>query len=235
MTELWLAGAVLLYLLAVVRNSLLDGWWRAAVPAVLCGLWSAMIYPEIARLPLARIYAPLANLDVLVLVLMIPVAECIMGMRSAVRQADPAFAPAWWQRMLAMTPPLSLFAALRLLLAQAFQVAPSGVDFDTYGIALSATVALTLSLFPWALRLLLPDRLWRIELDLLLRAFLLLGIFAGYAVTTLEPTPPADASFSWKGTLLVFAGMLLIALCGASLGGMLRRMLHKLTRGYELR
>lgn len=227
MTEIWLAGAILLALLAIVRSSLLTTWWRLAIPALLTGLWVWLTYGDIARKNLAQIYAPLAQPDALALILMIPIAESIIGMRSATRHINPAHKTNWWQQMLALTPYLSLFAALRLLIAQAFQFAPSGMDFDTFGLLLALAMMSAMLLLPQLLQWLLPVLVWRVELYLLLRAILLLGIFAGYAFMTLQPVPPPDASFSWKGTGIVLAGMCAIALIGAVLSNALHRVWRK--------
>ncbi len=214
-TEIWLAGAMLLVLLAIIRCSLHSGWWRLALPALLAGGWIYLTFDEISRKSLAQIYAPLTKLDLLVLILMVPIVESVTGIRAAVRLIEPGYRAGWWQQIVEILPPLSLFAGLRLLIAQALQFNPPGVDFETFGMGLVISFTLAILLLPVVLQWLLPPLVWRIELYLLLRVILLLAILAGYGFVTLQPVSPPDASFSWRGTGLVFGGMCLIALFGA--------------------
>ena len=219
MTEIWLAGALLAVLLAIVRSSLLPRWWQATVPAVLAAVWILASYDDIARLPLARVHAPLGDGDVLALILMVFIAESVVAIRAALRLVDDAFRPGIWQQMFALTPMVSLFAALRLLVAHAFQYVPAGVGFSAFGVMLAVVVFIGLAAMPPLVRVSLPDRAWRIELYLLLRALLIVGIFAGYATVTMAPTPPPDASLSLSTMGLVLAGLIGIATAGAVCDG----------------
>jgi hypothetical protein len=227
MTEIWLAGALLAVLLAIVRSSLLPQWWQAAVPAVLVAVWVQASYDTVARLPLARVYAPLADRDVLALVLMTFIAESVIAIRAALRFTDEQVRPTTWQQMLALTPMLSLFAGLRLIAAHAFQYVPATVDFGTFGFGLALVVFVALTAAPQLVRIVLPERPWRIELYLLLRTLLIVGIFAGYATVTITPTPPPDASLSLSTMGFVVGGLVAIGLLGAMCDGALMNALRK--------
>lgn len=232
--EIWLAGSMLLVLLAITRSSLLQGRWQQALPSILAGAWIYLTWNEVSRKSLAQIYAPLAQPDLLVLILMVPIIESLIGIRAAVRLIAPDHRVTRWQRVVEGLPPLSLFAGLRLLIAQAFQAAPQGIDFDTFGTGLVICVSLILLLLPIALQWVLPQLVWRIELYLMLRVILLLAILVGYGLATLQPVSQLDASFSWRGTAIVFIGMCSIALIGAVSAGAVERLRRRMrpTTGY---
>jgi len=227
-TDVWLAGAILVFLLAAVRGSLLTEWWKIAIPAGLAGGWVYLTFDEISRKSLAQIYAPLAQPDLLALLLMIPLVESMIGLRAAARRVDTTRPLARWQDLLAVLPNLSLLLAMRLLTAQAFQAAPGMFDFDTFGLLLSLSVTASLLVIPLLLQWLLPNLLWRLELYVILRGMFLLAIFVGYGLITWQPVSSPRADLSWRGTGIVCGGMLGLVLLGAWLSRWSKRLSQRL-------
>lgn len=219
-----MAGACLIVLLTIIRASLQPAWWQAWFGASWLALFAWLTYDRVASWNLGRVYALFQNRDWLVLLLLLPVVESILGIRAALRMVDGSPLARWWQRLLGALPNLSCLGALLLLHAHAFHFI-SAIDFDQLGWAFAVSVWLGCGALPRFLQWLLPEREWRIELYLLLRVLLLLGLFAGYALVTLAPTPAPDASFSWKGLGLLLALLIVIGGLGALLHGWLLRMI----------
>lgn len=218
MAAAWLSGAVLLVLVAVVRATLLPNLAMAAAPAMVAGVWVLGTVDTLSRKALAQVYAPLLQPEALGLLLMLPIAESIFAIRTTLRLADGREPGRPVSRMLAMTPPLSLFAALHLLLAHAYQQVPTDMSFETFGRWLALATFVVLWGAVATVRVLLPERTWRLELHLLLRGVLLVLAFGAHALSTMGPLPAPDASLSLRHTAVVFGGLCGVAATGGLLG-----------------
>lgn len=209
---------------------MIQPWGHLGLFAIVVAAWSWFASDEIARQALTQVYAPLRSPDALALVLMVPVAESVLGIRRIIRDASGAASAARVSQVLAATPTLSLLFALRPLLAHAYQNVPTSMSFDTFGTLLTIVVGLVTFGIPASLRALLPERDWRLELCLLLHLFVLAAVTVGYAWVTMGPLPPSDASISWRGTGVLVFGGLVVATTAACLGPRIARW--RTTRGW---